>query len=116
MPPNIFSIFLGNAKTIYLKLIKDDCCGNGPVDLTNCTEIVVALPNADGSFTNLKLSSSQVSIASPKVLGAFSAPISAVNSALLNVGEQQNLDVTFTIGVEVFTVRYAQCFTVLEPA
>lgn len=109
-----FSIFLGNAKTVYLKVNSDDCCGGDPVDLTACTEIDVALPKADGTLLHFLLSTNGVSISSPKNLGKFSAPISSENSALLNIGEFQDIDVTFTIAGEVFTVRFARALSVFE--
>jgi hypothetical protein len=37
-----------------------------------------------------------------------------VISALLNLGELQNFDVTFTISGQVFTVRYFQALSVFE--
>jgi hypothetical protein len=113
----VFTIFQGDSKTLPLKALFADTLD--PLDLTSCTEILVPLPNADGTFTVLKYSLSQVVIASPAVLGQFSVPISSVNSLLLNPGVLQNLDVTFTItgsgpGTGTFTVRYYACFSVLE--
>ena len=108
----VFTIFKGDAKTLPLKAIYAE--GFSPLDLTSCTEIAIALPNQDGTFTTLLLSTSQVAITSPAVLGQFTALISSINSLLLNSGELQNLDVTFTISAEVFTVRYYACFSVYE--
>lgn len=85
-----------------------------PLDLTTCTEIKVALPNADGTFTLLLLSASQVAITSPANLGSITVPISATISALLNVGERQNVDVAFTIGGLITIVRFFQALSVLE--
>jgi hypothetical protein len=112
-----FSIFLGDTKTMYLKAVNSSCLGVGdPLDLTSCTEIVINLPNADGTISQLKLTEDQVVIASPAVLGKFSAEIDGDLSALLNVGEFQNVDVTFTIGSEVFTVAFVQALSVYEVA
>lgn len=110
--PAVFSIFKGDAKTMMLKAVY---AGTGnPLDLTSCTEIVVNLPLAIGGFLQKKLSLSQVSITSPAVLGQFTCPISAVDSATLNLGELQNVDVTFTIGSTVMTVAFQQALSVFE--
>lgn len=116
MPPTSFDIFQGDAKTMFMKIVQDPSEGGDPIDLTNCTEIVVSLPNSSGTITQLKLSLSQVSITLPAVLGKFSVPVSAVVSALLNIGEFQNVDVTFTISGQVFTVRFAGALSVFEVA
>jgi hypothetical protein len=108
-----FSIFLGDEKTLKLKAISLE--NMDPLDLTNCTEIDIALPLAViGGFEHLKLSTGDVVISSPPVLGTFYALITSVKSALLNVGELQNIDVTFTIGSTVLTVRYANALSVFE--
>lgn len=118
MGPNpTFSIFKGNTKTMYLKAVNSVCSGVGdPLDLTSCTEIVVNLPNADGTTTQLKLSEDEVTITSPSNLGKFSLVIESAVSVLLNVGEFQNVDVTFTISGEVFTVAFIQALSVYEIA
>lgn len=110
---NTFVIFLGDAKTIFLRAVNTGC-NNDPLDLTTCTEIDVALPKADGTFLHLLLSNGAVVIATPANLGKFSAPISALQSAVLNPGELQNIDVTFTIGGKPFTVRFFQALSVFE--
>lgn len=107
-----FTIFLGDSKTLNLKAVY--AVTDDPLDLTECTEIVVSLTNADGGILQLKLSLDQVTIASPPVLGKFMAPISSIQSALLNPGELQNFDVTFTISSAVFTVRYPNALSVFE--
>jgi hypothetical protein len=108
----VFSIFQGDAKTLSLKIMYAD--SYDPVDLTNCTQIVVNLLNEDGTVTALELTNNQISITSPPVLGKFQAPISSEVSALLNLGEFQNIYVTFTIGSQVFTVPYLKQFSVFE--
>jgi hypothetical protein len=85
-----------------------------PLDLTSCSEINVALPNADGTTTNLLLSDSQVVITSPAVAGQFAVPITHEVSSLLNVGDFQNVDVAFTISGLITVVRFWQALTVLE--
>jgi len=109
---NTFTIFTGNGKTMELKAVYED--SGDPLDLTSCTEIDIALPNADGTFTHLLLSADQVAITSPALLGKFSALITPEVSALLNIGELQNVDVTFTIDAEPFTVRFYQALTVYQ--
>ncbi len=98
VPPS-FPIFLGDNKTLTMKaapsLINAD-----PLDLTGATEIVVNLPKADGTTLQLKLSLSQVTVVDAK-LGKFLAAVSAINSALLLVGENQTFDVTFTLSTGV---------------
>lgn len=112
-PAGPFSIFTGDAKTLPLRIAY---ASGLPVDITSASEIVVNLPNADGSFTQLKLSLTQVAIVSPGTLGQITAPISAIKSALLNIGELQDIDVTFTIGGNPFTVRFYGALSVFEAA
>lgn len=109
----VFSISLGNIKTMYLKAILDNCNGD-PLDLTSCTEIDVVLPNADGTLAHFLLSLSEVVVTAPAVIGKFSVPIGSVKSALLNLGEFQDFDVTFTIAGVKFTVRYTRALSVFE--
>lgn len=111
-PFPVFSIYLGDAKTMNLAAIYSNF--GGPLDLTDCTEIVITLPNADGTFLVLTLTGDDISITTPTVLGLFSAPISSVNSLLLNVGELQTFTVTFTISGQVFTVPYINALSVFE--
>lgn len=112
--PPVFTIFLGDVKAMNLKAVYGDT--GDPLDLTSCTEIVLALPLAGGGFTSLKLSLSQLAITSPANLGKFVASAVAMGtiSAALMVGELQNFDVTFTISGNPFTVRYYSALTVLE--
>lgn len=111
-PPNVFSIFTGDAKTMQLKAVYGET--GDPLDLTSCTAIVVTLQNADGSSTALSIAGGQVSITSPANLGKFQCAISSAVSALLLVGEFQTFDVTFTISSNPQTVRYNQALTVLQ--
>ncbi len=99
---------------MYLKVLNDSCCGGGPLDLTGCTEIDVALPNADGTFTHYLLSEGQIALTLPENLGKFSVPIPADNSALLNVGEYQSFTATFTIASEIFSVRFFEALSVFQ--
>lgn len=109
---NVFSIFQGDDKVMSLKAIYAE---NGdPLDLTSCTEIDVALPNADGTFAHRLLSTGQVAITSPALLGKITCPISAAVSALMNLGELQNLDVVFTIASKKTTVRFASALSVFQ--
>lgn len=85
-----------------------------PLDLTSCTEIDVALPNADGTFSHRLLSLGQVSILTPTLLGKFTATIPSAVSVLLNIGELQDVDVTFTIAAAPFTVRFYQALSVFQ--
>lgn len=112
-PSNVFTIFTGDNKTMSMKIVQGSCSGD-PVDLTGCTEIDVALPNADGTFSHRLLSDAQVTILSPEVLGKFTVTIPTIVSDLLNIGELQNIDVTFTIEGEPITVRFYDCFSVFE--
>jgi hypothetical protein len=110
-PTGPFVIFTGDDKTMSLKAAYT-VSGN-PVDLTSCTAIDVALPNADGTFLHLTLTGG-VAITSPAVLGQFTAAITTVQSALLQPGELQDFDVTFTISTKRNTVRYYQALSVFE--
>ena len=85
-----------------------------PLDLTSCTEIVVSLPNQDGTFSTFKLSLSTVTITSPAVLGKFTILVTTLISNLLNVGVLQSFDVAFTISGQTFTVKYFQALSVFE--
>lgn len=107
-----FEIFTGQDKTMSMLALYPKT--SLPLDLTSCTEISVALPNADGTFTSLKLSATQVAITSPANLGSFTVPIAAAVSALLNVGELQNIDVAFTISGLITIVRFFQSLSVFE--
>lgn len=109
--PNIFTIFTGDKKTMNLRI----AYATGlPVDLSACTEISVSLPNADGSFRHLTLGGAKVTITSPAILGQFAAIVDEIASALLNIGEGQNVDVTFTISAIPFTVRFWGALSVFE--
>jgi hypothetical protein len=111
---NIFSIFQGDAKPLNLKAVY--ASSFTPLDLTACSEIVVALPNADGTFTELSLSGSEVVINSPAVLGSFSVTQAAIGTVSddLNVGELQNFNVVFTIAGKQLTVPYIQALSVFQ--
>lgn len=108
----VFEIFTGEDKTMNMGVVYEK--GGGPLDLTNCSEISVALSNADSTFTNLLLSMSQVVINGNPLLGSFSAIITHTVSALLNVAVLQSIDVTFTISGKISIVRFFQAFSVLE--
>ena len=110
--PSPFTIFLGDAKTMNLKAAFAET--GDPLDLTSCTAIVVSLPTTSSTPLQLTLASGAIAISSPPNLGKFTAAITAIQSALLNVGELQNFDVTFTISGNPFTVRYYASLTVLE--
>lgn len=109
-----FTIYLGDRKTIFLKAINESVTGD-PLDLTNCTEIDIALPLATGEFQHLLLSADKVVITDPPVLGKFSAEILSDVSLLMNPGVGQDLNVTFTINSEVFTVGFVRALNVLQP-
>lgn len=111
-PSGPFEIFTNEDKTMSMRAAYKNT--GLPLDLTSCTEIEVQLPNADGSFTNLLLSLTQVSIISPPVLGQISVPIPKAKAALLNVAVLQNVDVVFTISGLNTTVRFMQALSVFE--
>lgn len=108
----VFTIFQGDAKTMKLRAAYKNTYL--PFDLTSCTEIVVNLPKADGTFAQRKLSAGQVAITSPAVLGLFTCPIADDLSPLLNVGELQNVDVAFTVSGSQTTVRYYEALSVFQ--
>lgn len=108
----VFVVFTGDHKTLSMRAFYADY--GGPLDLTGASEIALTLTNADGSFTVLLFSLGQISIDGPAILGLFSANISSIVSAALNIGELQNFDVTFTIGGKTFTVRYYQSISVFQ--
>jgi hypothetical protein len=108
-----FNIFRGDVKTMYLKAVNAGC-DEGPLDLTHCTEIDVALPNADGTFSHLLLSAGKVVVPAPAILGKFNAPISSIVSAPLNPGEFQTFNVTLTILGAKVTVPFRRALSVFE--
>lgn len=112
VPSAVFTIFLGNDKTMNLKTVYAE--NLSPLDLTLCTEIDIALPAAAGGFLHRLLSLTQVVITSPPVLGQFTALIPASVSSLLNVGELQSFDVTFTISSQKTTVKYMNALSVFQ--
>ncbi len=112
MNKRVFSIYTGDEKTLSLKAVYQE--SGDPLNLTDCIEIIVQLPLADGTFTALKFSEDDVEIPNPKVLGKFNALIASEVSALLLVGELMSFDVVFTIDDVTFTVKYSGCLTVLQ--
>jgi hypothetical protein len=107
-----FPIFQGDAKTLTMK-VAPSLIVNDPLDLTGATEIVVNLAKADGTTLQRKLSLAEVTVVDAK-LGKFTTAISAVNSALLLVGELQTFDVTFTIGSLVTTIQFVGALSVYQ--
>jgi hypothetical protein len=107
-----FTIFQGDSEPMGMKAIYQNSLD--PYDLTDCTEVVVSLPKSDGGILELKLTEEQVEIVLPKVLGKIIATIDEESSALLRVGEYQNVDVTYTIAGKENTVRYERALTVLQ--
>lgn len=110
--PNSFEIFTGEDKTMVLRAAFK--ATGLPLDLTDCTAIVVNLPNADGSIAALTLASGKVVIEDPLNYGQISVTIVNAVSALLNVGPRQNIDVDYTIGGLITTVRFWGGLTVLQ--
>lgn len=110
-PNGPFSIFTGDQKLMPLRIAY---ASGLPVDLSAVSEIAVNLTNADGSVTQLTLTSTLVTIVSPSTSGQFNASISSINSAKLQIGELQDVDVTFTIGGSPFTVRFYGALSVYE--
>lgn len=112
--PNVFSIFQGDAKAMSLQAVYDKA-GANPLDLTDCTEIVINLPGPDGAVP-LKLSLADITITSPAVLGNFVATADAIGdvSALLNIGVLQSFSVEFTIDDSQLTVPYLNCLSVFQ--
>lgn len=97
---------------MFLKALYADTLD--PLDLSSCTEIKVALLNADGSTTLRLLTLGQVAITPSPLLGKFSVIITSGISALLAVGELQSFDVTFTIAGSIFTVQYQNALSVFS--
>ena len=109
-----FSIFLGDTKTMPINLIYE--LTGFPVDLTDCTQIIVYLPNANGSQAQLDITpDATVTIISPAILGQFYASISGAISSLLRVGENQDIIVSYTISGAQKTVRIPNCLSVYQP-
>jgi hypothetical protein len=107
-----FEIFVGQDKTMPMRVAYQQT--GLPLDLTECTQISVALPNNTGTFTNLTLTGDQVTITSPASYGQFSVNITNEISSTLNVGIDQNVDVSFTISGLITIVRFWRALNVLE--
>jgi hypothetical protein len=108
----IFSMFLGDVIPLPLKAMYAQTYN--PLDLTDCTEIVVSITNADGTQLQLTLTDNDVTIVGNPMLGQFVANWTSAESALFLVGPNQNIDVVFTIGSETVTIRYMNCFSVYQ--
>ncbi len=111
MKTNAFVIFTGDSKLLTLAAKYQD--SQDPLDLSTCTEIAVTLPLASGLTQTFLLSLAQVSILGSPLLGKFTVQITSLISVLLNPDEEQDIDVTFTIGGAPFTVRYYRALTVI---
>lgn len=113
-----FTIFLGDNKPIYLRVNYAGVDGaplGDPVDLTTCTEIIMSLPKADGTFAQLKLTDNDITIEDAR-LGKYMAQIDEVTSALLQVGPFQTFTVQFTFADDtIYGVDYYQGLSVVEP-
>ncbi len=107
---NVFKIWQGDEKTMNLGAISRGCT-TGPLDLTSCTGITVALPAADGTFVDIA-----GVIDSPNLLGKFHVPIAAEDSALLAPGELQSFTAQFTFSGEIVTGEYSNCLSVFATA
>lgn len=107
-----FTIFQGDSEIMSLAALYLNSLT--PYDLTECTEIVVSMPKSDGSILELFLSEDEVEIVEPAVLGRILVTIDEESSALLRVGEFQNVDVTYTIAGKENTVRFERALTVLQ--
>lgn len=108
-----FPIFQGDIATVELK-VAPSLIVNDPMDITDATEIVVNLLKSDGTILQLKLSTGGVVAIVEGILGKFSVLISVINSALLNVGEFQTFDVTFTIDSVVTTIPFIGALSVFQ--
>lgn len=107
-----FVIFIGEDKTMNLDARIPGSKRN--LDLSLCSEIVVALPLSDGGYSRRLFSKAQVFISSPATEGKFTVPIDRILSASLQSGKCQDLDVAFTIlGVE-FNVSLENALTIIE--
>jgi hypothetical protein len=107
-----FEIYTGNNKTMTLRFVSSN---GDPFDLSSCTALDVALPNADGSTAHFTIAGGAVTLPDPKVLGKANVAISSVASALLNPGEFQDFSATLTVGTDVFTVPFNGALTVRVP-
>ena len=108
---NVFIIFQGDSPTINGGLFQGQNGGYLPVDLTLCTSVTLSLYNADGSVLQLA-----ATIGATPVLGQFSATITAAQSALLNVGQYQNIDVQFVFPSVTYTVQFSAALSVMQVA
>lgn len=109
---NLFSIFTGDAGVMNLRAVY--ASGLAPLDLTSCTAINVQLPLAAGGFLPLTIGTGEVTISGNPLLGAFTATISSVHSALLNIAELQSFYCTFTISGQLMTVAFTNALSVFE--
>lgn len=106
----VFTIFLGDQKIINMRLAYPET--GLPFDLTSATNINILLPNADGSTSII--SGGSVTIVSPPTSGQFYATILSAVSALLRVGEFQDILAQVTISGNQQTYRFPSCLSVYQ--
>lgn len=112
--PNVFTIYLGNEKSLNLKGLYPRTFN--ALDLTAATEIDIALPKQDGTFKHYLLSLSEVIVDSPADAGNFHCVILSADSLLLNQGEFQSFNVNFTFPTEPkkITIQYVKALSVFQ--
>ena len=107
----VFNMFLGDDEPLPLMALLGNLT---PLDLTLCTQIIVYMPNADGSFLELSFTNEGVTLTSPTVLGQFVAEWTSMQSELFMVGELQSIDVSFTIAGKQQTIRFPNCISIFQ--
>lgn len=108
----VFEMFQGDDTPLPLKAMYQNTFN--PLDLTDCTEIVVNITNTDGTVQQFKLTNNDVVISGDPKLGMFVVNWTTLISANFMVGPLQNIDVAFTIDGEITTIRYYNCLSVFQ--
>lgn len=103
------TIIQGSDVIINVELFDSSACGDckTPFDLTGFTSGTAEFLNAD--TTTLSVPVSVVSL----VLGQLTVSLSDAQTALLNVGEAQPMEIQLTISGDITIVQFAERVTVV---
>jgi hypothetical protein len=107
---NKITIIRGEDRTLQLGIMEPN---GAPYNLTGASEIIVALPNEDDTFLQLKYTESKVTVVSATA-GSISATLTAAQSAVLKVGNSMDAQGSITIGGLKRKVVWSGLLTVIE--
>ncbi len=93
-------------------LLQDEDNNRRPLDLTNATEIVACLENADGTFLLVTLTSGDIVIVGSTLLGDFTVKLLTAGSDLLSIALEQTLTIKITRPGGTETHKLKKAYTV----